>query len=87
MNTRQRINRKNPEKIASHDIFRVKFARYVAGGIQTRDLSLARTPLYHCTTLSLVSRFRFWFPTYYTKLSVNYLFEALNEFKPKGCQL
>jgi hypothetical protein len=55
----------------------VFFTRYAADGIRTHDLSLARTP----------STIPFWFPTYYTKSSVNYLFEALNEFKSKGCQL
>jgi hypothetical protein len=29
----------------------------------------------------------FWFPTYYPKPSINWLFEALNEFKCKRCQL
>jgi hypothetical protein len=46
-------------EVASRGIFRVKFAHYATGGIRTRDLSLARNPLYHCTILSLVSRFRF----------------------------
>jgi hypothetical protein len=78
MNTRQRINRKNLEKIAkknsgeaptgqrvkvvSRGIFRAKFACYAAGGIRTHDLPLARNPLYYYTTLSLVSRFRFGSP-------------------------
>jgi hypothetical protein len=29
----------------------------------------------------------FWFLTYYTKPSVNYLLKALNEFNSKSCQL
>jgi hypothetical protein len=33
----------------------------VVGGIRTRDLSLVRNPLYHHTTLSLVSIFHFGF--------------------------
>jgi hypothetical protein len=30
---------------------------------------------------------RFWFLTYYPKLCLNWLFEALNKFKWKSCQL
>ena len=57
-----------------------------ADRIQTRDLPLACNLLYHCTTHSLVSILHF-FPTYYTKPSINYLFEILNECKSKSCQL
>ena len=51
----------------------------------TSNLSLAHylEPLHY--TLTCVKSF--WFPTYYTKLSVNCLFEVLNEFKSKSCQL
>ena len=35
------------------------FTCYAAGGIRTRNLSLVRNPLYHCTTPSFVSIFRF----------------------------
>jgi len=54
------------------------FARYATGGIRTRHpppLS-ARNLLYHCTPLLLVSILCF-LSTYYTKLSVNWSFEAL----------
>ena len=50
------------------------FAHYAAGGIRTHDLLLTR--------LYFIS-----FSTYYTKPSVNCLFEALNEFKLKSCPL
>ena len=43
----------------SRCIFCAKFAANVAGGIQTHDLSLVCLLLYHCTTPSLVSRFRY----------------------------
>ena len=43
----------------SRCIFCAKFAANTAGGIRTHDLSLACLLLYHCTTLSLVSRFRY----------------------------
>ena len=43
----------------SRCIFCAKFAANAAGGIQTHDLSLTCLLLYHCTTLSLVSRFRY----------------------------
>ena len=43
----------------SRCIFCAKFAANAAGGIRTHDLSLACLLLYHCTTLSLVSRFRY----------------------------
>ena len=50
------------------------FAHYAAGGIRTHDLLLTR--------LYFIS-----FSTYYTKPNVNFLFEALNEFKLKNCPL
>ena len=40
-------------------LFSRKFHGYAADGIQTRDLPLRTNLLYHYTTLSLVSRFRF----------------------------
>ena len=43
----------------SRCIFCPKFAANAAGGIRTHDLSIACLLLYHCTTLSLVSRFRY----------------------------
>ena len=43
----------------SRCIFCAKFAANAAGGIRTHDLSLACLLLYHCTTMSLVSRFRY----------------------------
>ena len=93
------LNRKrkrfNPRSIppASHSSAPSKsqvvafFVRYAAGGIRTLNLSLACNLLYNWTTHSFVSILYFLSPTYYTKLSVNYLFEALNEFKLKSCQL
>ena len=39
--------------------FSRKFRSNAADGIRTRDLPLRANLLYHCTTLSLVSRFRF----------------------------
>jgi len=62
------------------------FAHHAAGKIRTHDLSLTCNLLYHYTTQSLVSILHF-FPTYYTKPRVYCLFEALNEFKLKSCQL
>ena len=62
------------------------FAHHAAGKIRTHDISLTCNLLYHCTTQSLVSILHF-FPTYYTKPRVYCLFEALNEFKFKSCQL
>ena len=44
---------------ASRGIFRAKFAANAAGGIRTRDLSLARSLPYHCTTHSYTSIFSF----------------------------
>jgi hypothetical protein len=44
--------------VTGRGIFHTKFTCYAAGRILTRDLSFVRSPLYHCTTLSLVSRFR-----------------------------
>ena len=43
----------------SRCIFCANFAANAAGGIRTHDPSLAYLLLYHCTTLSLVSRFRY----------------------------
>ena len=43
----------------SRCIFCTKSTANVAGGIQTHDLSLTSLLLYHYTTLSLVSRFRY----------------------------
>ena len=40
-------------------LFSRQFHGYVADGIRTRDLSLSTNLLYHYTTLSLVSGFRF----------------------------
>ena len=40
-------------------LFSRKFHGYAADGIRTQDLSLRTNLLYHYTTLSLVSRFRF----------------------------
>jgi len=62
------------------------FSRYAAGGIRTRGPWLACNILYRCNILSLVFILRFS-PTYYTKPSVNCLFEPLNDFKLKSCQL
>ena len=42
------------------------------------------TTLHHILTYVYIP---FSFPTYYSKSSVNFLFEALNEFKLKICQL
>jgi len=39
--------------------FCAKFAANAAGGIRTQDLSLTCLLLYRCTTLSLLSRFRY----------------------------
>jgi hypothetical protein len=39
-----------------------KFMCYAASEIRTRDLSLACTPIYHCTTLSFVFGFGFGSP-------------------------
>ena len=39
--------------------FSRKIRVYAAGGIRTRDLPLRANLLYHCTTLSLMSGFRF----------------------------
>lgn len=44
-----------------------------------RDLPLARTAFYHYTGITCL-HIPFSFLTYYTKLSANDLFEALNEF-------
>ena len=63
------------------------FAYYVAEGIRTNDLPLTykpSLPLDYTLTCVYTS---FSFPTYYTKPSVNCLFETLNEFKLKSCQL
>ena len=62
------------------------FAHHAAGKIRTHDISLTCNLLYHYTTQSLVSILHFS-PTYYTKPRVYCLFEALNEFKLKSCQL
>jgi len=62
------------------------FAHHAAGKIRTHDLSHTCNLLYHYTTQSLVSILHFS-PTYYTKPRVYCLFEALNEFKLKSCQL
>ena len=43
----------------SRCIFCAKFAANAAGGIRTHNLSLACLLFYHCTTLSLVFRFRY----------------------------
>ena len=43
----------------SRCIFCTKFGANADGGIRTHDLSLTGLLLYHCTTLSLVSRFRY----------------------------
>jgi hypothetical protein len=61
------------------------FARYVAGGIRTRNLSLTHNP-YTATLQCHLCLDSVLVPTYYTKLTVNCLFEALNEFKSKRCQ-
>jgi len=43
----------------SRCIFCAKFMANAAGGIRTHNLSLVCLLLYHCTTLSIVSRFRY----------------------------
>ena len=63
------------------------FTHYVTDGVRNHDLPLTckpSLPLYHTLTCIYIS---LSFPTYYTKLSVNCLFEALNEFKLKSYQL
>ena len=66
----QNLNDKNSKKIA-----KTFFNR---GGPYRPPL--AHNLIYHYTTLTCVYT-PFSFPTYYTKPSVNCLFEALNEFK------
>jgi len=76
------------------------FAHYVTDGVRNHDLPLTCKPSLHiityCTKPSLLVNhdhtltciyISLSFPTYYTKLSVNCLFEALNEFKLKSYQL
>ena len=63
-------------KVASHGIFRAQWDLNCV-------LSLARPPLPLHPSLTCVY-IAFFFPTYYNKPSVNWLFEALNEFKWKS---
>jgi len=63
-------------KVASHGIFRAQWD-------SNCELSLARPPLPLHPSLTCVY-IAFFFPTYYNKPSVNWLFEALNEFKWKS---
>jgi hypothetical protein len=61
-------------------LFWIKFTCFVNGEIQTRNLSLAHTLLYHYTTT-------FSFLMYYNKPRVIWLFKELNEFIWKCDQL
>jgi hypothetical protein len=64
-----------------------KIARYTAGAIQTWDLAIILSLLYHSTSHLVVSILEFSSPTYYPKLSIYWLFKALNIFQWKSCQL
>jgi hypothetical protein len=66
---------------ASRGIFRAKFARYAVVSIRTVDLTLARTLPYHFVYDMSCVQFVVVFSTYYNHLSLNCLFETLNEFK------
>ena len=48
-----------PASIEVTVFFAAKFTANAVGGIRTLDSSLACLLLYHCTTLSLVSRIRY----------------------------